>query len=139
MTYIILKGTSGFATSVQSHCKGPYVYVQSHRYTYGNDLNTVANVDVSDSCCRYIGKIIARDLRHLANQLYRTTVTWPGSHATVTRTNLEIIYLLTCNTPGRIRTYIERCAISIPMQPMPNSHRAMFTEYSKCFDIFAVL
>jgi len=56
----------------------------------------------------------------------------------VQRTNLEIMSLLTSNTPGGITTYIERSAMPTPMQPMPNSHRAMSAEDSTCFDKFPV-
>ena len=59
--------------------------------------------------------------------------------ASVQRTNLEIMSLLTSNTPGGITTYIERSAMPTPRQPMPNSRHAMFTEDSMCFDIFPVL
>ena len=38
----------------------------------------------SDSMCRCIGKIIARDLRLVASRLYRTAVTRSGSRAAVT-------------------------------------------------------
>jgi len=65
-------------------CKGTYACVRPHRYTYGIYWNTVANVDASDSGCRCIGKIIARDLRLVASRLYRTAVTRPGSRAAVT-------------------------------------------------------
>jgi len=58
--------------------------------------------------------------------------------ATVQRTSLEIMSLLTSNTVGRITTYIERSAMPTPRQPMPNSRRAMSTEDSMCFDIFPV-
>jgi len=37
----------------------------------------VANVDASESRCRCIGKIIARDLRLVASRLYRMAVTRP--------------------------------------------------------------
>jgi hypothetical protein len=57
----------------------------------------------------------------------------------VQRPKLEIMSLLTSNTPGRIRTFIERSAMPEPRQPIPNSHRAMFTEDSMCFDIFRIL
>jgi hypothetical protein len=46
--------------------------------------DTVANVDASDSRCRCIGKIIARDLRLVASRLYRMAITRPGSRAAVT-------------------------------------------------------
>jgi len=49
----------------------------------------VANVDTSDSRCRCIGKITARDLRLLASRLYRTAVTRPRSRAAVTATALS--------------------------------------------------
>jgi hypothetical protein len=39
--------------------------------------DTVANVDASDSRCRCIGKIIARDLRLVAGRLYRMAITRP--------------------------------------------------------------
>jgi len=56
--------------------------------------------------------------------------------AIVQRTNLEIISLLTSNTPDGITTYIERSVMPTARQPMPNSRHAMFTEDSTCFDIF---
>ena len=56
----------------------------------------------------------------------------------VQRTNLEIMSLLTSNTPSGITTYIESSAMPTPRQPMPNSHRAMFTEDSMFLDIFHV-
>jgi len=58
--------------------------------------------------------------------------------ASVQRTNLEIMSLLTSNTPGGITTYIERSAMPTPRQPMPTSRGAIFTEDSTCFDIFPV-
>jgi hypothetical protein len=58
--------------------------------------------------------------------------------ASVQRTNLEIISLLTSNTPGLLTTYIEHSAMPTPRQPMPNSRRATFTKDSICFDIFPV-
>jgi len=54
-------------------------------------------------------------------------------------TKLEIRCILTSNTPGGITTFIERSAMPTPMQPMPTSRRAMFTEDSMCFDTFPVL
>jgi len=68
----------------QLNCKGTYACVRLHRYTYGIYWNTVANVDASDSRCRCIGKIIARDLRLVASRLYRMAVTRPASRAAVT-------------------------------------------------------
>jgi hypothetical protein len=41
-------------------------------------------VDASESRCRCIGKIIARDLRLVASRLYRMAITLPGSRAAVT-------------------------------------------------------
>jgi len=58
--------------------------------------------------------------------------------ASVHRTNLEIISLLTSNTPGGITTFIERSVMPTPRQPIRNSHRAMFSEDWTCFDIFCV-
>jgi hypothetical protein len=57
----------------------------------------------------------------------------------VLRTNLEIMCILTSNTPSGITTYIERSAMPTPRQWMLNSRRAMFTEDSTCFDTFPVL
>jgi len=62
-----------------------------------------------------------------------------GFGASVQRTNLEIMSLLTSNAPGRIITYIERSAMPTPRQQMPNSRCAMFTGDSTCFDICHVL
>jgi hypothetical protein len=42
---------------------------------YGIYWNTVSNVDASDSRCRCIGKIFARDLRLVVSRLYRMAVT----------------------------------------------------------------
>jgi len=58
--------------------------------------------------------------------------------ASVQRTNLEIMCILTRNTPGGITTYIARSVMPTLRQRMPNSRRAMFTEDSTCFDIFPV-
>jgi len=60
-----------------SSCNGTYACVWDDRYTYCNDRNTVANVDASDSRCRCIAKIIARDLSLVASRLYRKAVTRP--------------------------------------------------------------
>jgi len=68
-----------------------YACVQPHRYMYGKYKNTVANVDASDSRCRCIGKIIARDLRLVVSGLYRMAVTRPRvtcrryNHAVITQ------------------------------------------------------
>jgi len=51
---------------------------------HGRYWNTVADMDASDSRCRCIGKIIARDLRLVASRLYRTSVTRSGSCAAIT-------------------------------------------------------
>ena len=59
------------------HVKGTYVYVRPHRHTYGNYMYTVAQVDSSDIRCRCIGKIIPRDLSHVASGLYIMAVTRP--------------------------------------------------------------
>jgi hypothetical protein len=56
--------------------------------------------------------------------------------ASVQRTNMEIMFLLTSNTPGGMTTYIEHSAMPTPRQPMLNSRRAMATEDSTGFDIF---
>jgi hypothetical protein len=61
----------------------------------GNYRNTVGNVDASDSRCRCIYKIIARDLRLVASRLYRMGVTRPGSRAAITRSvNPETVILV---------------------------------------------
>jgi hypothetical protein len=59
--------------------------------------------------------------------------------ASVQWMNLEIVSLMTSNTPSGITLYIERLAIPTPRQPMPNSCRTIFTEDSTCFVIFPVL
>jgi hypothetical protein len=59
--------------------------------------------------------------------------------AIVQTTNWEIMSLLTSDTPGGITTYIERSAMPTPRQQLPNSHHAMSTEGSTCFDIFPQL
>jgi len=58
--------------------------------------------------------------------------------ASVQRTNLVIMSLLTSNTPGGITTCIEHTAMRTTRQLMTNTHRAMFSEDSTCFDIFPV-
>jgi len=58
--------------------------------------------------------------------------------ASVQRTNLEIMSLLTSITLGEIITLIGRSVMPTPRQLMPNSPRAMFTEDSTCFDLFPV-
>jgi len=52
--------------------------------------------------------------------------------------NLEIMSLLTSNTPGRITIHIECSAMPTPRQPMPNSRPTMSTEDSTCLDILPV-
>jgi len=59
--------------------------------------------------------------------------------ASVQRTHLEIMCILTTTTPGGITTCIERSAMPSPRQQMPNSCRALFTEDSTCFDILPEL
>jgi len=59
--------------------------------------------------------------------------------ARVQRTKLEIMCILTSNTPGGITTYIERSAIPTPRQRMPNSCRAIFSQDSTYFDILPVM
>jgi len=56
---------------------------------------------------------------------------WSGMSvfgASIPRTNLEILLLLTSNTPSGITTYIGRTAMATPRRPMPNSCPAFFTE-----------
>jgi hypothetical protein len=57
---------------------------------------------------------------------------------TVKRKDLNFMFLLTSNTPGGIRIYIECPVTATPRQSTLNSHHAMFTEEGKCFDIFLV-
>jgi len=59
--------------------------------------------------------------------------------ASVQRTILEIISLLTRNTPGWITTYLECSAFPTARQAMPTSHHTIFTENSSCFNIFPVM
>jgi hypothetical protein len=87
-----------FLQSSVGDCKGTYACVQPHRYTYGNYRNTVANVDASDSRCRCICKIIARDLRLVASRQYRMAVTRPGSRAAVTVSPSLGADLLSCKS-----------------------------------------
>jgi len=72
------------STFTEEGCKGTYACVRPRRYTYCIYWNTVANVDASDSRCRCIGKIIARDVRLVASRPYRLAITRPGSCAAVT-------------------------------------------------------
>ena len=58
--------------------------------------------------------------------------------ASIKTTNLEIMSLLTSNTPSGITTYIKCSAMPTPNQPTPNSLRTMFADHSKCFYIFPV-
>jgi len=64
--------------------KGTYTLVRSRWHMNGNYRDTVANVDASDSRCRCIGRIIARDLRLVASRPFRMAITRPGSRAAVT-------------------------------------------------------
>jgi len=56
----------------------------------------------------------------------------------VQRTHLEVMSLLTNNTPGGITTYIESSAMPMPRQLMPNCQSPMLPEDSTSFDIFPV-
>jgi len=58
--------------------------------------------------------------------------------ASVQRTNLQVMSILTSNTPGRITTYIERVAMPTPRQPIRSTRRAMCMEDSMCLDQFPV-
>jgi len=58
--------------------------------------------------------------------------------ASVQRSNLEIMSLLTSNTPGGITTCIEGSAMPTPGQPIQNSGRNMSIEDATCFNIFTV-
>jgi hypothetical protein len=62
---------------VKGQCKGKYASVRPHRHTCGNRWNTVAKVDASDSRCRCICKVIARDQWLVVSRLYRMAVTGP--------------------------------------------------------------
>ena len=82
MNFVCLSLVSAFVSisatvSFVFTCKGTYASVRPHRHTCGNYWNTVANVDASDSRCRSVGNIIARDLRLVASRLYRMAVTRP--------------------------------------------------------------
>jgi hypothetical protein len=57
----------------------------------------------------------------------------------IPRTNLEIMSLLRRSTHAGTTTHIERSAMPTPVQPIPNSRRAMFTRNSTYFNIFPVL
>ena len=61
------------------------------------------------------------------------------SGTSVQGTNLEIMCILTSNTPGGITTYRECSAMPTPRQPKPNSRRSMLTEDPTGFDTFPVL
>ena len=65
-------------------CKGMYTNVRPRRYMCGHYRNTVANVDASDSSCRCIAKIIARDIRLVASHYIEWPLLGPGSRAAVT-------------------------------------------------------
>jgi len=58
--------------------------------------------------------------------------------ASVQRTHLEIISLLTSNTHGGITTNMECSMMPTTTQQMPNCSHIMFTNDSPCFDIFPV-
>jgi hypothetical protein len=58
--------------------------------------------------------------------------------ASVQKTKLEIMSLLTSNTPAGITTDLEHSAMPTARQPMPNSNRAIFTKDSWGFDKFSV-
>jgi len=83
--------------------KGIYVCIRPHRYMYRNYRNTVANMDESDSMCRYIGKIIARDLRFVASGLYKMAITRPRVMC-----RHYIVTLVRCRPPGLYKPYKRR-------------------------------
>jgi hypothetical protein len=58
--------------------------------------------------------------------------------ASVQRTKLEIMSLLTCNTPSGITTYIERSAMPTQLKAMLNAHRKMCTMHSTSLHIISV-
>jgi hypothetical protein len=58
---------------------------------------------------------------------------------TVKRKNVEILCILTNNTPGGMATNRECSAMATTWQQMPNSLHAMFTKDAMCFDIFPSL
>jgi hypothetical protein len=55
------------------------------------------------------------------------------------RTNLQIMFLLTSNTPREITTYRKCSASPTQWQPMLNFHHALLTEDSMFFEILPVL
>jgi len=56
----------------------------------------------------------------------------------VERMTLEIMSLLTSNTPGGITIYIECSAIPTPRQPIQIPPHTIFTKDLRCIDIFPV-
>jgi len=63
---------------VHDFCKGEYRHVRPCTARDGNWEDTVAHKDLTDYMCRCVGKIIARDLRLMASQLYKTVLPGPG-------------------------------------------------------------
>jgi len=94
----------------------------------------VLRADGNFKCCKPVQQHSLQIALSIVTYIISSGMSVVG--ASVQRTNLEIMSLLTSNTPGGITTYIERSAISKPRQPMRNCRRAMSTEDSSCFDIF---
>jgi len=111
-------------TEMHNVCKGTYACVGAHMYTYGNYTNTVANVDASDSRCRCIGNIIARDLRLVTSRLYRMTIPRP-----VVTCRHYIIPLFRRRPPGLHTPYKRKGKESIKqscrIRTLPNSTVAL--------------
>jgi hypothetical protein len=59
--------------------------------------------------------------RSIATYLISSEMSVSG--ATVQKPNSNIMSRLTSNNPGVFTTYIERSAMQVPRQPMPNSQR----------------
>jgi hypothetical protein len=65
----LLAMTPALVKILEKVCKGMCASVRPHRHTCGNCDKTVANVDASDSRCRCMSKIIAKDLRLMVSRI----------------------------------------------------------------------
>jgi hypothetical protein len=114
---------------LQPHTFKPNPSAESGHYN-------ILSADGNFRCCKPVIAAWLTDCPEYSNLNHLERHVWFGVR--VQRTNLEIMSLLTSNTPGRITTYIERAAMPTPRQPMQNSCRPMFTEDSTGFGIFPV-
>jgi hypothetical protein len=83
-------------------------------------LNTVDNIDVSDSKCKYTSKIIVRNLRLVVSPLYRMAIPWPwvtGPQIAYSKMKWKISkWNYVYNGKSHLRTDIAICDVIIAHQ-----------------------